>query len=191
MFVNIPDLLDENQIMPFYIHHSNDNGKASISPATIPLQKMFMTLSLPSEIYLNTRSNAVGCCECHFYWFFIMNISVWFLEKVKIDMFYSFLYFDCDTLFFYRARNIPIFEKSDFHHQRSTLSLSSRHTLIWLPSLCCYTIYPYFTDELLDHFSDRFRPLWHPCSHSPLDYAQVPDNWLILFNFQLSIIYLI
>ncbi|XP_046462572.1 uncharacterized protein LOC124208725 [Daphnia pulex] len=33
--------------MPYYIHHSND-----------------------IEIYLNTRSNAVGCCECHFYCFF-------------------------------------------------------------------------------------------------------------------------
>jgi hypothetical protein len=32
-------LLDENQIMPYYIHHSNDIGKASISPATILLQK--------------------------------------------------------------------------------------------------------------------------------------------------------
>jgi L-lysine 2,3-aminomutase len=65
VFVNIPDLLDENQIMPYYIHHSNDIGKAYHYTAA----KMFVTLSLPSEIYLNTRSNAVGCCECHFYWF--------------------------------------------------------------------------------------------------------------------------
>jgi hypothetical protein len=35
-------------------------------------------------------SNAVGCCEFHFYGFFIMNILVCFLEKVKIDMLYSF-----------------------------------------------------------------------------------------------------
>jgi hypothetical protein len=91
-------------------------------------------------------------------------------------------------IFLYRARKIPIYEKSDFH-QRSTPSLSSRHTLIWLPSLCCYTICPYFTDELLDHFSDRFRPLWHTCSHSPLEYTQVPDNWIIFVDY-LLVIYL-
>ena len=34
-------------------------------------------------------SNAVGCCEFHFYGFFIINISVCFLEKVKI--WYAFI----------------------------------------------------------------------------------------------------
>jgi hypothetical protein len=43
-------------------------------------------------------SYAVGFCEFNFYGFFslpvlIMNISVCFLEKVKIDMLYSLLYF--------------------------------------------------------------------------------------------------
>jgi hypothetical protein len=70
VFVNIPDLLDENQIMPYYIHHSNDKGKASVYiTCHHTAAKKFMTLSLSSEIYLNTRSNAVGCCECHFYCF--------------------------------------------------------------------------------------------------------------------------
>ncbi|EFX87524.1 hypothetical protein DAPPUDRAFT_311961 [Daphnia pulex] len=35
-------------------------------------------------------SNAVGCCEFHFYGFFIMNISVCFLEKST-----QFLYESC------------------------------------------------------------------------------------------------
>jgi hypothetical protein len=56
-----------------------------------------MTLSLASE---NLSQHvevgcwlAVGCCEFHFYGFVIMNFSVCFLEKVNIDMLYSFLYF--------------------------------------------------------------------------------------------------
>jgi hypothetical protein len=57
-----------------------------------------MTLSLASG-NLSQHLN-MDCCEFHFYGFFIMNISVCFLEKVKIDMLYSFLYFNlCKTFF--------------------------------------------------------------------------------------------
>ena len=35
----------------------------------------------------------------------------------------------------------------------------------------------------LNHFSVRFRPLWHPCHHSPWDYAQVPNIWLIIVGY--------
>jgi hypothetical protein len=43
----------------------------------------------------------------------------------------------------------------------------------------------------LDHFSlsVRFDPLWHTCSHSPRDYAQVTDNWLTFVDY-LLVIYL-
>ena len=43
--------------------------------------------------FISIWRNTVGCCEFHFCGFFIMNISVCFLKKVRIDMFYSFLYF--------------------------------------------------------------------------------------------------
>jgi hypothetical protein len=129
----------------------------------------------------------VGCCECHFYCFYIMNISVRFLEKVKIDMFYSFLYFINVIHFFVQSSQDPhlwvewlpptfysilIFAWSS--HLASVLMLL--HNL----SLLHWRV-------ILDHFSDRFRPLWHTCNHSPRDYGQVPDNWLIFVDYLLVI----
>lgn len=77
-------------------------------------------------------------------------------------------------------------QKSDFH-QRSAPSLSSRRPLIQLHFfVCCYTTCLTFTYEL-DHFSGRFRPLWHTCSHSPRDLAQVPNNWLIFVGYFLIV----
>jgi hypothetical protein len=135
--------------------------------------------------------NAVSCCEFHFYGFVIMNFSVCFLEKVKIDMLSSFLYFHYVKKIFYRARSFfvescgpstEILEPTlAFVHDgrgtsinvllhpylrdtRSSNFTASKHNLF------------YFTGEFLDHFSDRFRPLLRTCSHSPRDYAQVPNN---------------
>lgn len=52
-----------------------------------------------------------------------------------------------------------------------------------LLNLSCFTDY-------LDNFCDRFRPLWHTCSHSPRNYAKVPNNWLIPVAY-LTVIYLL
>jgi hypothetical protein len=140
--------------------------------------------------------NAVSCCEFHFYGFVIMNFSACFLEKVKIDMLYSFLYFHYVKHFFYRARSFfvescgPSTEILEptlafVHDQRSAPSLSSRRKLIQL---------------LLHRFVHKKLVLLHcrvetlqcslPCrcytpavTHHGRDYAQVPDNLLIFVDY--------
>jgi hypothetical protein len=67
-------------------------------------------------------------------------------------------------------------QKSDLH-QRSAPSLSSWRNahlaslLMLMHNLSCFT--------------DEYRPLWHNCSYSPRDYAQVPDNWLVFVDYLL------
>ncbi len=133
--------------------------------------------------------------------FFIMNISVCFLEKVKIDMLFNFYIFINVTIFFYRACKIPTahrhpwanagfcpWEQRDFH-QRSAPSLSSRvkthPASVLLMLLVLLNNFSCFTGEL-DHFSCCDTP---ECSHSPRDYGQVPDNWFIFVDY-LLVIYL-
>jgi hypothetical protein len=125
----------------------------------------------------------MDCCEFHFYGFFIMNISVCFLEKVKIDMLYSFLYFNLCKTFFLQSTQFLYGYVWSWHGDscaNADLCPSSFTALYELLHNLSY-----FTDEL-DHFSVRFRPLWHTCNHSPRDYAQVPNNWLIFVGYPLS-----
>jgi hypothetical protein len=63
---------------------------------------------------------AVGCCEFHFYGFFslsvlIMNILVCFLEKVKIDMLYSLLYFHKCKTFVFTEHAVYLWNRAVLH----------------------------------------------------------------------------
>jgi hypothetical protein len=126
--------------------------------------------------------------------FFIMNIAVCFLEKVKINMLFKFLYFHCNTFFFTEHARSPRTSLSnwmlDFAHDRRGTSTNvllhpySRRTLPTLTQLHC------FSASLLLHWRvSSLQLLWHTCSHSQRDYGQVPDNWLIFVDY-LLVIYL-
>jgi hypothetical protein len=128
--------------------------------------------------------------------FFIMNISVCFLEKVKIDMLFNFYIFINVTLILQSKQDpTDIFEPMlDFvHHRRGTstnvllhpyLQDSSSFTAsVLLMLLVLLHNFSCFTGEL-----DHFR-CCDTCSHSPRDYGQVPHNSLIFVDY-LLVIYL-
>ncbi len=144
----------------------------------------------------------ITCCGFHFYGFFIMSISVCFLEKVKIDILYSFLYFHSWKTLFYTEHAVSLWnrvvlarrflcqcwpfpwQKRDFHQRPS---LTSRHpppSSSSLSSSFTASKHNFFTSlatwRVSGPLHDRFRPL---CSHSPRDYTQVPSNWLIFVGY--------
>ncbi|XP_046654699.1 uncharacterized protein LOC124348516 [Daphnia pulicaria] len=99
------------------------------------------------EIYLNMWSNAVSCCEFHFFGFVIMNLSVCFLEKHAVSLW-----------------NRVVLARR-FLSQRWLLSMTNVLLHPYLPdvrssSFCFiasyqkYNLSYYFTDEL-EHFSGR------------------------------------
>jgi hypothetical protein len=75
-------------------------------------------------------------------------------------------------------------QKREFHHAPS---LSSRRTLIQLH--CFSASYAAKQLFLLHWRVESLQLLWHTCNHSPRDYGQVPDNWLIFVDY-LLVIYL-
>ena len=110
-------------------------------------------------------SNAVGCCEFHFYVYVIMNFSVCFLEKVKIwyafiALFIFILSLMWNIFFLQSTQFIGIvwswhgdswanadlcpWQKRDFH-QRSSPSLSSRRSSSFTASK--HNLF-YFTGDL-------------------------------------------
>jgi hypothetical protein len=143
-------------------------------------------------------SNSVGCCEFYFYGFVIMDFSVCFIEKVKIDMLYSFLYFHLSyKFFFYRTRSFfvescgPSTENLEptlafVHDQRSAPSLYCRRNLIQLLHRFVHKNTTWLTSQSSWNTSVVASvPLLHTRSHSPRDYAQVPDNFLIFVYYLL------
>jgi hypothetical protein len=83
-------------------------------------------------------SNAVGCCEFHFFGFVIMNFSVCFLEKVKIDMLYSFLYFHHVKHFFFTEHAVSLWNRVVLARR----FLSQR----WCLSMTNVLLHPYLPD---------------------------------------------
>jgi hypothetical protein len=138
-------------------------------------------------------SNDVGCCEFHFYGFFIMNISVCFLEKVKIICFihcYIFINvkhsFLKSTQFLYgivlswHGRTEILVPMLTFVHDgrgtSTNILIFATHAhlaSLLLNTICCTSL---ATWRVSGPLHDRFRPLLHTCSHSPRDYAQVPNS---------------
>ena len=137
--------------------------------------------------------------------FFIMNISVCFLEKVKIDMFFksSCIYINV-TQFFLHSTEDPHghpWANAGFVHDRRGTSTnvllhpylqdvrsSSFTTSVLLMLLTCYTTFLASLASWI-HFTSwiTLQLLWHTYSRSPRDYGQVPDNWLIFVDYQLVI----
>jgi hypothetical protein len=138
--------------------------------------------------------------------FFIMNMLVCFFEKVKINILFKFLDFHQYNSFVLQSMQNPhlwaCFDIStkpnfgdDYAKCKPVVSLLLKITFLtlifsWFSQFlclccCCYTTCLQWRE--LDHFSVRFHPLWHTCSHSPLDYAQVTDNWLTFVDYLLGI----
>jgi hypothetical protein len=132
-----------------------------------------------------------------FFGFVIMNFSVCFLEKVKICFPHFYIFINVKHFFFFFLQSTQflcgivwswdgdseILESTlvFVHDQRSAPSLSSRRKLIqlllhrfvhkntiWLTSLTSWNT------SVVGLVASV--PLLHTCSHSPRDYAQVPDN---------------
>jgi hypothetical protein len=145
-----------------------------------------MTFSLYHQKFISTRRvTLLDLLWMPFLLFFHHeNFSVllrkgkdWYVLFIFI---FSLMWYIC----FYRAHKIPIYEKSDFTNVLLHLHpyLQDARSSGFRPSYtAAQAVSVHWRDELLDHFSDRFRPLWHTCSNSPLDYAQVPDNWIIFY----------
>jgi hypothetical protein len=153
--------------------------------SNLTLLQYFITLSLASGNLSHLRSNAVCCCNSIITGFHHEHFSV-LLRKGK-DC-YAFYIFINVTHFVLQSMQDPHghpwvnagfhpWQKRDFQ-KHSTPSLSSRRTLIQLHYFSAS--YAATHQLFLLHWRvGSLQLLWHTCSHSPRDYGQLPDNWVI------------